>query len=76
MQARMATHLLYSVTHWAAGAPWESVGCVNINWWEAAGEGGMHDFLTAHLLSVKCHSLKILDGNVTSILRLSEIYRH
>lgn len=74
MQAGIATRLLYSVTHWAAGAAWECVGSVNIYWWEAAGEGGTLDDQTAHLLSVKCHSLKILDGNVMSILRPSEIY--
>lgn len=52
---------------------WESVGSVNINWWEAAAEGGTHDDLAAHLLSVKCHSMKILDGKVRSILCLSDL---
>lgn len=73
MQARITTCLLYSVTHWASCAPWESVGSVNINWWEAAGDGGTHDDLAAHLLSVKCHSLKILDGKLIIIFRLSDL---
>lgn len=52
---------------------WENVGSVNINWWEAAGEGGERDDLAAHLLSVKCHCMKNLDGKVMSILCLSDL---
>lgn len=40
------------------------MGSVSVNWWDAVGKEGVHDDLTAHLLSVKCHSLRISNGNV------------
>lgn len=39
------------------------MGSVSVNWWDAVGKGGARDDLTAHLLSVKCHSVRISDGN-------------